>query len=118
MAMELLEGVDLKQAIGQGRLKGLDDKLEIMSQICDGLAFAHANDIVHRDLKPANLFLLPDGQVKIMDFGLARVSGVRHDPYRHGRWERPITCRPSRCEANTWTSGPTSSPSAACSTRS
>jgi eukaryotic-like serine/threonine-protein kinase len=75
MAMELLEGVDLKQAIGQGRLKSLDDKLEIMSQICDGLAFAHAHDIVHRDLKPANLFLLPDGQVKIMDFGLARVSG-------------------------------------------
>jgi serine/threonine protein kinase len=75
MAMELLEGVDLKQAIGQGWLKSLDDKLEIMSQICDGLAFAHANDIVHRDLKPANLFLLPDGQIKIMDFGLARVSG-------------------------------------------
>ena len=75
MAMELLEGVDLKQAIGQGRLKSLDDKLDIMSQICDGLAFAHAHEIVHRDLKPANLYLLPDGQVKIMDFGLARVSG-------------------------------------------
>jgi len=75
MAMELLEGVDLKQAIAQGRLKSLDEKLDIMSQICDGLAFAHAHDIVHRDLKPANLYLLPDGQVKIMDFGLARISG-------------------------------------------
>jgi serine/threonine protein kinase len=75
MAMELLEGVDLKQAIAQGHFKSLDQKLEVMSQICDGLAFAHAHDIVHRDLKPANIHLLPDGQVKIMDFGLARVSG-------------------------------------------
>jgi serine/threonine protein kinase len=75
MAMELLEGVDLKQAIAQGRLRTLEEKLEIMSQICEGLAYAHAHDIVHRDLKPANLYLLPDGQVKIMDFGLARMSG-------------------------------------------
>ncbi|HEY6546537.1 MAG TPA: protein kinase, partial [Vicinamibacteria bacterium] len=75
MAMELLEGMDLKQAISKGRLKSLDEKLDIVSQICDGLAFAHAHEIVHRDLKPANVQLLPDGQVKIMDFGLARLSG-------------------------------------------
>ena len=75
MAMELLEGVDLKQAIIDKRLRTLDQKLEVLEQICDGLAFAHANEIIHRDLKPANIRLLADGQVKIMDFGLARQAG-------------------------------------------
>ncbi len=75
IAMELLEGVDLKQALSEGRLKTLDQKLDVIDQICDGLAFAHSNGIFHRDLKPANLHILPTGQVKIMDFGLARLSG-------------------------------------------
>ena len=67
--------MDLKQAITDKRLRTIDQKLEVMEQICDGLAFAHANEIVHRDLKPANIRLLADGQVKIMDFGLARLAG-------------------------------------------
>jgi serine/threonine-protein kinase len=74
MAMELLDGVDLKQVLATRRL-GLDEKLEIVEQMCEGLAFAHAHDIVHRDLKPANIHVLPSGKVKIMDFGLARLSG-------------------------------------------
>ncbi len=49
MAMELLEGRDLKDHIGSHSLGDLQQKLEIMDQICDGLAFAHANDLVHRD---------------------------------------------------------------------
>jgi tRNA A-37 threonylcarbamoyl transferase component Bud32/tetratricopeptide (TPR) repeat protein len=75
MAMELLGGCDLKQGLAEGRLEPLEDKLEVMAQICDGLGFAHAQGVVHRDLKPANIRLLPDRQVKILDFGLARVSG-------------------------------------------
>ena len=75
MAMELLEGSDLKQAIAARRLRTLDQKLDVMEQVCDGLAFAHSHSIIHRDLKPANIHLLPDGQVKVMDFGLARMSG-------------------------------------------
>src|SRR6266536_5489846 len=74
MAMELLEGRDLKELIGSHSLGDLEQKLDIMDQISDGLAFAHANDLVHRDLKPANIHVQPTGQVKILDFGLARLS--------------------------------------------
>ncbi|HLA79787.1 MAG TPA: protein kinase [Vicinamibacteria bacterium] len=74
MAMELLEGRDLKEVIGHGAALTLPEKLSLLDQIADGLAFAHAKDVVHRDLKPANIHILPNGSVKIMDFGLARFS--------------------------------------------
>jgi len=74
MAMELLEGKDLKDLIGTSAIAGLDDKLSIMEQICDGLSFAHAKLIVHRDLKPGNIHIQPNGQVKVLDFGLARLG--------------------------------------------
>jgi serine/threonine protein kinase len=75
MAMELLEGADLRNLIGQeDLLPTLDDKLDIMEQICDGLAFAHSREIIHRDLKPGNIHVQPNGQVKILDFGLARLG--------------------------------------------
>lgn len=75
MAMELLEGSDLKQAIARRAPLTLDEKLSVVDQIAEGLAFAHSHEIVHRDLKPANVHLLASGQVKIMDFGLARLGG-------------------------------------------
>jgi ferredoxin len=74
MAMELLEGHDLKRAISQQSLLDLRARLVAMEQICEAVAFAHAMNVVHRDLKPANIFLLANGQVKILDFGLARVG--------------------------------------------
>ena len=72
IAMELLEGKDLKEVMAEPL--SLEDKLALMDQICDGLAFAHAHEVIHRDLKPANIHILPSGQVKIMDFGLARMA--------------------------------------------
>jgi len=75
MAMELLEGADLKDLIYHQHLASLEDKLDVMEQVADGLAFAHARDIIHRDLKPGNIHVQPNGQVKILDFGLARLGG-------------------------------------------
>jgi serine/threonine protein kinase len=74
MAMELLEGQDLRQLIGTPAAARMDDKLRIMEQVCDGLAFAHLKNVVHRDLKPANIHVQPNGSVKIVDFGLARLG--------------------------------------------
>ena len=74
MAMELLIGSDLKDAMRGDSLSSLDRKLELVEEICVGLGFAHARGIIHRDLKPANIHIQPDGRVKIMDFGLARLQ--------------------------------------------
>jgi len=74
MAMELLEGTDLRDAIDGELLRTLYEKLDVMDGILAALDYAHAKGVVHRDVKPANIHLGPGRQVKIMDFGLARVS--------------------------------------------
>lgn len=74
IAMELLEGEDLKDLVARGPAFSLQRTLDVMDQLCEGLAFAHAKGVVHRDLKPANVHVQRNGQVKIMDFGLARLS--------------------------------------------
>lgn len=74
IVMELLEGQDLARVIESRRPIPLWHKIQIMSQVASGLGHAHAHGIVHRDVKPANIMLLPDGNVKIMDFGIALVS--------------------------------------------
>jgi serine/threonine protein kinase/TolB-like protein/Tfp pilus assembly protein PilF len=71
LAMEHLEGQTLRQRISKKPLK-LDELLDLAMQIADALAAAHAKGIVHRDVKPANIFITERGQVKVMDFGLAK----------------------------------------------
>jgi predicted Ser/Thr protein kinase len=75
IAMEFLNGDDLASAVKRGRLPDLDSRLAVMEQLCEGLAYAHARGVVHRDVKPSNVYLLGDGTVKIVDFGIARLEG-------------------------------------------
>jgi len=72
IVMERLEGDSLKQQIG-GRPMPIERVLDIGVQVSDALMASHAKNIVHRDIKPANIFITPSGQVKVLDFGLAKL---------------------------------------------
>ena len=74
IVMEFLRGTPLG-----GRMNGkpplsIDDKLNIVAQLCDGLSYAHEQGVVHRDVKPDNVFILEDGSVKLLDFGIAKLT--------------------------------------------
>lgn len=69
---ELLVGSDLRDRMGRAQLP-LSKALEIARAVAEGLAAAHSRGVVHRDVKPANIFVTSTGQVKILDFGLARL---------------------------------------------
>ena len=72
---ELLEGTTLRERLRGGRL-GLRRAVEYAIQLAQGLAAAHEKGIIHRDLKPENIFITEDGRVKILDFGLAKQTGI------------------------------------------
>ncbi len=76
IAMEVLKGNDLQKAMRTPPPMSLDRKIAIIVQVLQGLAHAHQAGIVHRDIKPANIFLNIDGTVKIMDFGVARLTSA------------------------------------------
>jgi serine/threonine-protein kinase len=77
ISMEYLEGVTLKDLVRSRGALPLGVGLSIAKQMCHGLAAAHETGVVHRDVKPQNMLILPEtGELKIMDFGIARVSSV------------------------------------------
>ena len=88
LVSELLEGETLREQIKRGRLS-VRKAIDYGVQIARGLAAAHEKGIVHRDLKPENLFVTKDGRVKILDFGLAKLtqpqSGSEHSALRRSR---------------------------------
>lgn len=76
LVMPLYAGETLKERIARDGVLKPDEALAIVQQILMGLASAHAAGVVHRDLKPGNVMLLPDGTVKVLDFGLAKIRDV------------------------------------------
>jgi serine/threonine protein kinase len=73
--MELIDGVSLRQLLTSGRLAP-KEALAIVPQICEALQFAHEHGIVHRDIKPGNILLTRQGEVKITDFGIAKLAAA------------------------------------------
>jgi len=79
LVLELVEGETLADRIARGPIP-LDEALPIGRQIAEALEAAHEQGIIHRDLKPANIKITPDGVVKVLDFGLAKLADPAHAP--------------------------------------
>jgi len=76
MAMEFLEGKELREILDSGVVLPIEKIAHIASQVAEGLGFAHERGIVHRDVKPANVMVMKNGLVKITDFGIAQMSSA------------------------------------------
>ena len=74
IAMEYLEGQSLRDILQMQGALPLRETLEIATQLCEALSYAHAHGVVHRDVKPDNVHILPGGVVKLTDFGIARIT--------------------------------------------
>src|SRR6266436_7517450 len=73
IASELIEGETLRQRLARGRIE-VGEAVDVAIQVANALAAAHETGIVHRDIKPGNIMLRPDGYVKVLDFGIAKLA--------------------------------------------
>lgn len=73
IAMEFLQGKDLREIMASGKRFDIIEIANIISKIAEALAYAHDHGVIHRDIKPANIFILPNNQPKVVDFGIARM---------------------------------------------
>ena len=84
-AMELVEGVPIDAHCDARRL-GIDERLSLFSAMCDAVQYAHQHFVIHRDLKPSNVLVREDGQLKLLDFGIAKLlDPLRQDEHADTR---------------------------------
>lgn len=88
IVMEYVDGSTLRDLLQSGRQLLPERAMEMTVGILQALEYSHRSGIVHRDIKPANVMLTRTGQVKVMDFGIARDGGLRHDDDADGRGDR------------------------------
>jgi serine/threonine-protein kinase len=74
IAMEIVQGVELRDYLEDGSRFSMESIVAMMGELLEALGFAHKHGVVHRDIKPGNIVVLPDGHIKIMDFGIARLE--------------------------------------------
>ncbi len=75
--MEFVDGTDVHKMIQASGKLGDDYALAITAHVCDALAYAHEHGVIHRDIKPANILIDQEGNVKVADFGLAKMIRSR-----------------------------------------
>src|SRR5262245_24194711 len=81
ISTEFVEGETLRERMSRERIS-VNDAVEIAEQVAAALAYAHGKGVIHRDIKPENIMLRPDGYVKVLDFGLAKLSETPEPPAR------------------------------------
>lgn len=84
IVMELIRGESLRALLQKGLT--MQKAVDIVRQAADGLAYAHRNGLIHRDVKPANILVQADGRVKVVDFGIAKLTDRRVDDHDVGAW--------------------------------
>jgi eukaryotic-like serine/threonine-protein kinase len=92
LAMELVDGVTIDRFC-RGQRLGIEARLRLFLQVAAAVAYAHAQLVVHRDLKPGNILVTPEGSVRLLDFGVAKLLAQDSQPERHLTREigRPMT---------------------------
>jgi serine/threonine protein kinase len=101
IVMEFLNGEDLQKKIKRSGAILPDEVKELFNQILSAFQYAHENGVVHRDIKPSNIFILPDGRVKILDFGIAKLYGQGNEMTQTGtQMGTPIYMSPEQVKGD------------------